>query len=213
MIVDERFLSYLRSLEGEELAYLAKIREEAIADDVPIIRRDTQSFLKFLLETVRPQSILEVGAAVGFSALMMEAYAPKGCTVTTIENYPPRIEKAKENLALCKKEDAITLLAGDAQEILPSLTGTYDFIFMDAAKGQYPIFLPEVKRLMHSGSVLVTDNVLQDGDLIESHFAIERRNRTIHKRMRSYLYELTHDEEFATAILPVGDGLAVSTRK
>lgn len=213
MIVDERFLSYLRSLEGEELAYLAKIREEAIADDVPIIRRDTQSFLKFLLETVRPQSILEVGAAVGFSALMMEAYAPKGCTVTTIENYPPRIAKAKENLALCKKEDAITLLAGDAQEILPSLTGTYDFIFMDAAKGQYPIFLPEVKRLMHSGSVLVTDNVLQDGDLIESHFAIERRNRTIHKRMRSYLYELTHDEEFATAILPVGDGLAVSTRK
>lgn len=213
MIVDERFLSYLRSLEGEELACLAKIREEAIADDVPIIRRDTQSFLKFLLETVRPQSILEVGAAVGFSALMMEAYAPKGCTVTTIENYPPRIEKAKENLALCKKEDAITLLAGDAQEILPSLTGTYDFIFMDAAKGQYPIFLPEVKRLMHSGSVLVTDNVLQDGDLIESHFAIERRNRTIHKRMRSYLYELTHDEEFATAILPVGDGLAVSTRK
>ena len=110
-------------------------------------------------------------------------------------------------------EDQITLLEGDAQEVLPTLDGHFDFIFMDAAKGQYPIFLPELKRLMHSGSVLVTDNILQDGDIIESHFAIERRNRTIHKRMREYLYELTHDEDMLYSQFPVGDGVSINCLK
>ena len=201
MIVDERFLTYLRSLEGQEIDYIAAIEKEALETYVPIIRKDTQTFMKFLMQTLRPEQILEVGTAVGFSALLMEAYDP------------PRIPIARANFARAKKEACIHLIEGDAQEVLPTLTGSYDFIFMDAAKGQYPIFLPEIKRLMHSGSVLVTDNVLQDGDLIESHYAIERRNRTIHKRMREYLYSLTHDEDLVCSILPVGDGLAVCTMK
>ena len=213
MIVDERFLTYLRSLEGQEIDYIAAIEKEALETYVPIIRKDTQTFMKLLMQTLRPEQILEVGTAVGFSALLMEAYDPADCQITTIENYPPRIPIARANFARAKKEACIHLIEGDAQEVLPTLTGSYDFIFMDAAKGQYPIFLPEIKRLMHSGSVLVTDNVLQDGDLIESHYAIERRNRTIHKRMREYLYSLTHDEDLVCSILPVGDGLAVCTMK
>lgn len=213
MIVDERFLTYLRSLEGQEIDYIAAIEKEALETYVPIIRKDTQTFMKFLMQTLRPEQILEVGTAVGFSALLMEAYDPADCQITTIENYLPRIPIARNNFKRAGKEDKIHLIEGDAQEVLPTLTGSYDFIFMDAAKGQYPIFLPEIKRLMHSGSVLVTDNVLQDGDLIESHYAIERRNRTIHKRMREYLYSLTHDEDLVCSILPVGDGLAVCTMK
>ena len=213
MIVDERFLTYLRSLEGQEIDYIAAIEKEALETYVPIIRKDTQTFMKFLMQTLRPEQILEVGTAVGFSALLMEAYDPADCQITTIEYYLPRIPIARANFARAKKEERIHLIEGDAQEVLPTLTGSYDFIFMDAAKGQYPIFLPEIKRLMHSGSVLVTDNVLQDGDLIESHYAIERRNRTIHKRMREYLYSLTHDEDLVCSILPVGDGLAVCTMK
>lgn len=213
LIVNERFISYLQSLDTQEIDYLSKIRQEALDSYVPIIRYDTQQYMKFLMQTIKPQKILEVGTAVGFSALLMEAYNPVDCHITTIENYEPRIPIAKQNFADAGKTEVIDLIFGDAQDVLPTLTDSYDFIFMDAAKGQYPIFLPELKRLMHSGSVLVTDNILQDGDIIESHFAIERRNRTIHKRMREYLYTLTHDEDMVCSIIPVGDGLAMCTMK
>ena len=110
------------------------------------------------------------------------------------------------------KQDAITLLEGDAADILKELTGPYDFIFMDAAKGQYIHFLPEILRLLAPEGLLVSDNVLQDGDIIESRFAVERRNRTIHSRMREYLFELTHNEALRTVVLPVGDGVTVSVK-
>ena len=107
----------------------------------------------------------------------------------------------------------IELLEGDAAQVLKTLTEPYDFIFMDAAKGQYIHFLKDVMRLLEPGGVLVSDNVLQEGDIIESRFAVTRRNRTIHKRMRDYLYELTHMEELTTSVLPVGDGVTVSVRR
>jgi predicted O-methyltransferase YrrM len=135
------------------------------------------------------------------------------CKIVTIENYEKRIPIAKENFIRADKADQITLLEGDAAEILPTLEESFDLIFMDAAKGQYIHFMPQVLRLLNSGGVLVSDNVLQDGDILESHYVVERRQRTIHKRMREYLYELTHNEELVTAILPVGDGITVSTRK
>lgn len=213
MIVSERYVTYLSSLTREEIPYLREIEEEAINNYVPIIRKDTQDFMKWMMQTLQPKSILEVGTAVGFSALLMVSYNPAACHITTIENYEPRIPVAKENFKRGNKEECITLLEGDAMEILPGLTESYDFIFMDAAKGQYPAFLPYLKERMHSGSVLVTDNILQEGDLLESHYAIERRNRTIHKRMREYLQMLTEDEDFVCTILPVGDGLAVCTMK
>lgn len=213
MIVDERMTTFINSLDAGNTPFLNQIEEEAIKTNVPIIRTDMQSFMKFLLVASQPMQILEVGAAIGFSALLMSTYAPEGCHITTIENYEKRIPIARENIARAGKEKEITLLEGDAQEILPTLNESYDLIFMDAAKGQYLAFLPEVLRLLKPGGLLVSDNVLQDGDIIESRYAVTRRNRTIHSRMRDYLYELKHHPELTTAILPVGDGVAVCTKR
>lgn len=213
MIVNERMVAYINSLDMGNTPFLEKIEEEALRDRVPIVRREMQSFLKMLLTLKRPMKILEVGTAVGFSALMFCEYGPKDCHVTTIEKYEKRIPIARENFKRAHREEQITFLTGDAADILPKLEGTYDLIFMDAAKGQYIHFFPEVMRLLSPGGILVSDNVLQDGDIIESHYAVERRNRTIYKRMREYLYQLMHDERLESAVLPLGDGVAVSVRK
>ncbi len=210
MISDERMETFLASLDAGNTPFLDQIEREALETNVPVIRTQTQGLLRFLLALHKPMSILEVGCAIGFSALLMSEYAPAGCKITTIEKYEKRIPVAKANFARAGKEDAITLLEGDAADILKELTGPYDFIFMDAAKGQYIHFLPEVLRLLAPGGLLVSDNVLQDGDILESRFAVERRNRTIHSRMREYLYELTHHEALETVVLPVGDGVTVS---
>lgn len=213
MIVDERLVTYINSLNQGNTEILNQIEQEALRGDVPIIRKDMQSFLKVLLALYRPAKILEVGTAVGFSAILMAEYNPVDCGITTIENYGKRIPVAKENFRRAGKEGQITLLEGDAAEILADMDGEYDFIFMDAAKGQYINFLPDVFRLLKEGGVLVSDNVLQDGDIIQSHYAVTRRNRTIHKRMREYLYELTHREDLATSVLPVGDGITLSVKR
>lgn len=213
MIVDERLVTYINSLDTGNTAMLDQIEREATADYVPIIRKEMQSFLKFLLAMKKPARILEVGTAVGFSAILMAEYDPVPCQITTIENYEKRIPIARENFKRAGKEAQIALLEGDAAEVLKTLEGSYDFIFMDAAKGQYIHFLPEILRLLAKDGVLVSDNVLQDSDVIESRFAVTRRNRTIHKRMREYLYTLTHSEELVTAVLPVGDGITLSTRR
>jgi predicted O-methyltransferase YrrM len=213
MIVDERLVTYINSLDTGNTPVLDAIEKEALDSYVPIIRKEMQSFLKLLLALKRPKRILEVGAAVGFSSILMAEYGPADCEIITIENYDKRIPLAKANFVRAGKEKQITLLEGDAQDILPTLDGTFDLIFMDAAKGQYIHFMPEILRLLAAGGVLVSDNVLQDGDIIESHFIVERRNRTIYKRMREYLYELTHNESLVTAVLPVGDGITVSCRK
>lgn len=213
MITDERISSFINSLDSGNTQFLNEIEDECRKTNVPVIRTQMQSLLKFLLAVNRPQNILEVGTAIGFSALLMSEYAPAGCRITTIEKYEKRIPIAKENFRRAGKEEVITLLEGDAAELLKELTGTYDLIFMDAAKGQYIHFLPDILRLLRSGGLLVSDNVLQDGDIIESRFAVTRRNRTIHARMRDYLYELKHNEQLETVILPVGDGVTVSVKK
>lgn len=213
MIVSERMTAYINSLNPGNTELLEQIEREAKEQYVPIIRREMQSFLKFLLKALQPERILEIGTAVGFSALLMSEYGPEGCTVTTIENYKKRIPVAKENFIRAGREKQIRLLEGDASDLLPKLSGPFDFIFMDAAKGQYIYYLPQVLRLLPPGGVLVSDNVLQDGDIIESRFAVERRNRTIHARMREYLYELTHCGELTTSILPLGDGVTVSIKR
>ena len=212
MIVDERYTTYLNSLYPELSPVLCDIRKEALETYVPIIRTETVNLLQTLIRMNNPKRILEVGAAVGFSACLMAETAGFDVKITTIENYPPRIPIANANILRAGKEDQITLIEGDAMEILPTLEGEFDFVFMDAAKGQYINFWPQIKRLTRDGGVVVTDNVLQDGDIIESRYAITRRNRTIHKRMRDYLYELTHDEDFSTTILPLGDGVSISVK-
>ena len=209
----ERATDYIRSLELPGSALSEEIQKDALAGDVPIIRPETASFLLFLISLKKPLSILEVGTAVGYSAIRMSEVMPAGASITTIEKYPPRIEEAKRNFVRAPRGCDITLLEGDAADILKTLDKPYDLIFMDAAKGQYIHFMPEVMRLLAPGGILVSDNVLQDGDIFESRYGIKRRNHTIHNRMREYLYALTHDEALDTVILETGDGMAISVKK
>ena len=213
MIVDERMVTYIRSLERPENPVIEAIEQEALESFVPIIRKETQSFLKVMMLMNRPARVLEVGTAVGFSAILMSEYLPEGSRITTIENYEKRIPIARNNFKRAGKEEQITLIEGDALEVMKTLEGPYAFIFMDAAKGQYIHWLPDVVRLLAPGGVLMSDNVLQEGELIESHYLVERRNRTIYKRMREYLYELKHHPQLMTSIIPLGDGVSLSVKE
>ena len=210
---DERLNAFIDSLDTGNTPFLNEIEKEAKETNVPIIRTQVQSLLKLLLAMRKPATILEVGCAIGFSALLMSEYGPEDCHITTIEKYEKRIPVARENFRRAGKGERITLLEGDAAEILQKLTGAYDMIFMDAAKGQYIHFLPDVLRLLAPGGILLSDNVLQDGNILESRFAVTRRNRTIHSRMREYLYELKHHPQLETVILPVGDGVTLSVKR
>lgn len=212
MITEDRISTFINSFDSGNTPFLNELEQYAIKTNVPVIRPQMQSFLKLLLAMKRPKQILEVGTAIGFSALLMSEYGPEDCKITTIEKYEKRIPLARENFKKAGKEEQITLLEGDAAEILKELSGTYDFIFMDAAKGQYIHFLPDILKLMPVGGLLVSDNVLQDGDVMESRFAVTRRDRTIHSRMREYLYELKHNAQLYTDILPIGDGVTVSVK-
>lgn len=212
MIVDDRIVAYIHSLASDDAPMLMEIEKDAREHFVPIVKKETKELLKVLVLMNKPMKILEVGTAVGFSSLYMNQYQPEGGTITTIERNEKRIAKAKENIKRLGKEDAITLLEGEAIEILKSLDDTYDMIFVDASKGQYIHFLDDMLRLLSKGGILVSDNVLQEGDIVKSRYAIERRNRTIHKRMREYLYQITHMEEFETVVIPIGDGVTISMK-
>lgn len=236
MIVNENIVDYINSLEGELPEHIVRIMKEALADEVPIIRRETMTLIKYLLKSHKPMRVLEVGAAVGFSSILMSEYLEEGASIITIERMEERILKARENIAATKKEHVITLLEGDATQILEDLvngntshldilssdsdnkqsetsfSGEFDFIFMDAAKGQYMNFFPNIMKLLKPGGILLTDNVLQDGAVAKSRFGVIRRDRTIHSRMREYLYTLTHMDELNTVVLPVGDGVTISTK-
>lgn len=213
MIIDNRITEYLHSLEISRGELLDTIEKKAIKDGVPIIRSETAALLRSLTAALRPENILEIGTAVGYSALQMCQVMPENCHITTIEKYEKRIPEAKENFRKAGEESRITFLEGDADMWLKELKGKqFDLVFMDAAKGQYLNWLPLLLDLMPVGAVLISDNVLQDGDVVQSRFAVQRRNRTIHSRMREYLYELKHMEEFETAVIPIGDGVTISTR-
>lgn len=210
----QRILDFICSFGVDRASEsLSAIEQEAIRDHVPIIRKETQELLRILLKMKKPEKILEVGTAIGFSSVFMGENTSEKTKITTIENYPPRIERARANIAAAGMADRIHLLEGDAAEWLKKLEGSYDFIFMDAAKGQYIHFLPEVLRLLGPEGILVSDNVLQDGDIFESRYGIKRRNHTIHNRMREYLFVLTHSDILDTVILETGDGMTISIKK
>lgn len=219
---EERILTFIESMASGNTEFLNALEKEALGEGVPIIRTQTQSLLRFLLELVKPEKILEVGTATGFSACLMLNYAPQGAAVTTIERDPERIAKAREHFAMIDEDPSrmpgrrsgqIALLEGDAASVLKELKGPYDFVFMDAAKGQYIHFLPEVVRVLTPGGLLVSDNIFKDGEILESRFAVKRRDRTIHKRMREYLQALTERADLQTLLLEEGDGAALSIRK
>ncbi len=208
----ERIADFIVSLERGDGDLCHEIAKRAREDRVPIIRAETAAFLKTMTAAVSPKAILEVGTAVGYSALLMAQASSEDCAITTIEKYEKRILKARENFRQAGMEERITLLEGDAGRILAGLTGSYDLIFMDAAKGQYIHWLPDVLRLLSPGGMLISDNVLQDNTILESRFAIERRDRTIHSRMREYLFQLKNHRDLTTSIIPIGDGVTVSVK-
>lgn len=214
MMDRERVLDFIRSFSVDRGSdSLKAIEAEAVRDRVPVIRRETRELLRIVLQMKKPEKILEVGAAIGFSSVFMGENTPSSTKITTIENYPPRIARAKANITMAGMEERITLLEGDAADWLKKLDDSYDFIFMDAAKGQYIHFLPDVLRLLPKDGVLISDNVLQDGDIFESRYGIRRRNHTIHSRMREYLFALTHNDTLDTVILETGDGMTISVKK
>ena len=212
MIRSDRIRDYLDSLDPGNDAATEAIRREAVQNEVPVIRRDTESLLKTVIAMTRPERILEVGTGAGYSAIVM-AKAAAEAKITTIENWPSRIEAAGRNFVRAGLSGRIELLEGDAGQILPGLPADhYDLVFVDAAKGQYLIWLPHLLKCLKTGGVLVSDNVLQEGNAAESRYALDRRERTIHSRMREYLYVLTHTEGLATSVTPCGDGTALTVK-
>lgn len=231
-------------------AHLQELEQEALAAGVPIIRPQTQNLIRFFLAMNRPARILEIGTAVGFSALFMQHYAPENCRIVTIEKDPERAAKARDNFRKYRRKasgsthdgnaagnpdsgqtdgscdsidrgdsigskDSIVLMEGDAAQVLGGIRedASFDLVFMDAAKGQYIRFLPDAIRLLSPGGIMITDNILQEGEILSSRFAVTRRNRTIHARMRAYIHALMEEEQLETLLLPTGDGAAVSLKK
>lgn len=213
MIVNERIVSYIHSLEKSNGKICDEIENYAHETYVPIIRKEMESFLRVLIEIKQPERILELGTAIGYSAILMAKAMPENCRITTIENYEKRIPVARANFVKAGVEDKVTLLEGDALEHLKAIHEEYDFVFMDAAKAQYLNYLEEILRILPKGGILIADNVLQEGELIQSRYAVERRNRTIHARMREYLYTVKHMDALETSIIPIGDGIALSVKK
>ncbi len=208
----DRFSVFADSMMPPLDGFLTDLETWARVNFVPVVRPATARLLQSLVISKQPRRILEIGTAVGYSGALMLKAVPEASLVT-IESYDVRVTQARENFEKAGVSGRVTLLEGDANVLLPTLEGEFDFIFVDAAKGQYISFWPEVKRLCGSHGMVVTDNVLFEGVIMESKFSVERRDRTIHKRMREYLYELCHDEEFSTGIIPIEDGVAISARK
>lgn len=209
-ITYEYVREYLQAMHKEEDELLESIKRYAFEKYVPIIKHEVKQLLEVLLTMHKPLQILEIGTAIGYSSILMSKYLVDDGKITTLERSDEMISIAEENIRLAHKEGIITILKGDAEEILPTLKGQYDFIFMDAAKGQYITFLPYCLKLLKVGGLLVSDNVLQDGAIAKSRWSIPRRQRTIHGRMRAYLWELNHNHTLKTAILPIADGITLS---
>ena len=213
MLTDERIHVFLDSLEREFAPFLEEIYQKAEKDGIPVVKRETAAFLHTMVRIRQPERILEIGTAVGFSALLMASAGSGSCRIITLENYRKHADQAAENFEKSGMADRIQMIFGDADETLDMLEGPFDLVFMDAAKGRYIHFLPKLKKLMKPGSILIADNVFSDGDVLESRFAVRRRDRTIHKRLRQFLRAVKTDEELDTAVLPLGDGVTLSVMR
>ncbi|MBR0148154.1 MAG: O-methyltransferase [Lachnospiraceae bacterium] len=212
---ESRTQVYIDSLKVDCDPYFEQLRQRADETNVPVIRRSAESFIRTILSIKQPENILEIGCATGYSALVMASCTKQSTQITTIEKYDKRIAEAKENFKASPNGHRITLLEGDASDILKELVSEgkkYDFIFMDAAKAQYIVFLPFVMELLLPEGILLSDNVLWEGGITESKYALIRRDRTIHKRMREYLKTISNMKELTTTVLDIGDGMALSKK-
>lgn len=215
--MDSRRISeFIRQYIPRENGGLERLREKAEKNGVPVIRLEAESFLQTVLIMTKPERVLELGTAVGYSAIFMadagRGYEPGIISIDTIEDWNPRITEAASNIKNEGYEDKINLIEGDALEVMKTLAGPYDLVFIDAAKGQYPDYFDETMRLTEKGSVILADNIFMDGEILESKYSVKRRDRTIHKRIREFLDKVTGDERLQTTIIPIGDGMTLSVR-
>lgn len=211
-VTDDYINSYLRTIQPHYDGVLGEIEKESRDAQVPVIPHETARLLSVLLTMKKPKNILEVGTAVAFSSGLMSRYLQDGGTITTIDRYELMLKDARKNIARMGLENTIKILEGDAADILPTLSGPYDVIFLDAAKGQYSAFLPHCLRLLPVGGLLIVDDVLQGGDIAKTRFSVPRRQRTIHKRLRNFLWDISHNDALESSIVPIGDGLAVCVK-
>ncbi|NCC15511.1 MAG: O-methyltransferase [Clostridia bacterium] len=212
-VTDETMNTFLRTIQPMYDGALGEVQREANAAEVPIIPLETARCMSVLLSIKKPKHILEIGTAIGFSAGLMSRYLQPGGTITTIDRFEVMLKDARPNIKRMGLENIVTILEGDAADILPTLEGPYDVIFLDAAKGQYHSFLPHCLRLMPVGGLLIVDDVLQGGTIAQTRYSVPRRQRTIHKRLRAFLWEITHNEALETSIIPIGDGMALCYKR
>lgn len=212
MIVYDYITEYIRSTINKDAGILEDLQVYAKLNDVPIIRPETAKFLLVLGRIVRPERILEVGTAIGYSSILLSKTLKPGGTIDTIDSYDSMIETARKNIKAAELQGTINTILGDAMEVLACLDKPYNLIFLDAAKGQYPGLLPECLRLLVPGGVLVSDNVLYKGMVADDSLVV-RRKKTIVKRLRKYLDQICKDKNLDTCILPIGDGVSVSIKK
>lgn len=190
---------------------LKRIKQKALEDHIPIIMDDTLEVISDVLIKIKPIKILEIGTAVGYSAICFSEYLQEKGRIDTIEREENRVKQARENFEKMQVEDKIQIYEGDAVEILPTLQGNYDVIFIDAAKGKYPFFLEQALRMSHQGTIIIADNVLYKGYVMGDYN--KHKQRTAVRNLREYIAEITNDDLLETEILEVGDGLAVSKVK
>lgn len=209
-------VQYIRALHTPPEDVLLEI-EQLIASEKetwPIIKPEVADFMKVILTIQKPKEILEIGTAVGYSAMLMSGFLEEEGKITTIERFPYMSEIAKKNIKRAGLEDKIEIIEGDAAGVLTTLEEEkYDVVFMDCAKGQYINFLPDCIRVLKPGGILITDNVLHKGAVAKSRYLIDRRQRTTHGRLREFLYTITHHEGLTSSVIPIGDGVALSYKK
>jgi len=203
---------YIRKTIKKSDGLLSELEDFAKENHVPIIQPEVAKLLLVVGRLVKPERILEVGTAIGYSAIILSSFLKPGGKIDTIERYELMIERASANIKKANLENTINIINGDAVDVLKNLDKKYDMIFLDAAKGQYPEFFPECMRMLKSGGLLFSDNVLYKG-MIANDELVVRRKKTIVKRMRDFLTEICSNEELDTSIIPIGDGVALSYKK
>ena len=205
-VVKEEIVEFLRQRQKQVSGSLKELENFARKENIPIIPHETVAYFRFLMEIIQPKNILEIGTAIGFSALLMAQHAPNA-KIATIDRNPEMIGLAKENFAKFDSRKQITLLEGDAVDILSTLTETYDFVFMDSAKSKYIVFLPEILKHLDVGGVVVLDDVFQGGDIAKDIMEVRRGQRTIYRGLQR-LFDATLDNPGLTAsLVPLGDGI------
>ena len=212
-VVQPELVQYLRKEQKQIPGELGQVQKEANENEVPIIPHETVVFMQFLLGQLKPTQILEIGTALGFSSSLMAQYVGEEGHVTTIDRFDVMIRKAKKTYERLGLEDKVTLLEGQAADVLPTLTGPYDFIFMDSAKSKYIEFLPECLRLLKKGGVLMVDDVFQGGTVLDPIEEIPRNRRTIHRKLKRFLDVINNHPDLTTSLVPLGDGIALITKE